>query len=144
MNLNINRLAIYPWGSIFLLFAASLTAAGQDFSVKLSVEELQLKAERNYPAAKQYGLIEQSRDFTLANASKGYLPQLGLNARATYQSEVTQLPTAMPGVNPMNKDQYQAVVELNQIIWDGGAIEAQRRIATASSEAELKRAATEL
>ena len=144
MNLNINRLAIYPWGSIFLLFAASLTAAGQDFSVKLSVEELQLKAERNYPAAKQYGLIEQSRDFTLANASKGYLPQLGLNARATYQSEVTQLPAAMPGVNPLNKDQYQAVVEVNQIIWDGGAIEAQRRIAKASSEAELKRAETEL
>lgn len=144
MNLNINRLAIYPWGSIFLLFAASLTAAGQDFSVKLSVEELQLKAERNYPAAKQYGLIEQSRDFTLANASKGYLPQLGLNARATYQSEVTQLPAAMPGVSPLNKDQYQAVVEVNQIIWDGGAIEAQRRIAKASSEAELKRAETEL
>lgn len=144
MNLNINRLAIYPWGSIFLLFAASLTAAGQDFSVKLSVEELQLKAERNYPAAKQYGLIEQSRDFTLANASKGYLPQLGLNARATYQSEVTQLPAAMPGVNPMNKDQYQAVVELNQIIWDGGAIEAQKRVTKASSEAELKRAETEL
>ena len=144
MNFNINRLAIYPWGSIFLLFAASLTAAGQNFSVKLSVEELQLKAERNYPAAKQYGLIEQSRDFTLANASKGYLPQLGLNARATYQSEVTQLPAAMPGVNPLNKDQYQAVVEVNQIIWDGGAIEAQRRIAKASSEAELKRAETEL
>lgn len=144
MNLNINRLAIYPWGSIFLLFAASLTAAGQDFSVKLSVEELQLKAERNYPAAKQYGLIEQSRDFTLANASKGYLPQLGLNARATYQSEVTQLPAAMPGVNPLNKDQYQAVVEVNQIIWDGGAIEAQRRIAKASSEADLKRVEAEL
>ncbi len=144
MNLNINRLAIYPWGSIFLLFAASLTAAGQDFSVKLSVEELQLKAERNYPAAKQYGLIEQSRDFTLANASKGYLPQLGLNARATYQSEVTQLPAAMPGVNPLNKDQYQAVVEVNQIIWDGGAIEAQKRIAKASSEADLKRVEAEL
>ena len=106
MNLNINRLAIYPWGRFLLplvvICAASLTAAGQDFSVKLSVEELQLKAERNYPAAKQYGLIEQSRDFTLANASKGYLPQLGLNARATYQSEVTQLPAAMPGVFILN------------------------------------------
>lgn len=144
MNLNINRLAIYPWGSIFLLFAASLTAAGQDFSAKLSLEELQIKAERNYPAARQYGLIEQSREFTLANASKGYLPQLGLNARITYQSEVTQLPAAMPGVNPLNKDQYQAVVEVNQIIWDGGAIEAQKRVTKASSEAELKRTETEL
>lgn len=105
---------------------------------------MQIKAERNYPAARQYGLIEQSRDFTLANASKGYLPQLGLNARATYQSEVTQLPAAMPGVNPLNKDQYQAVVEVNQIIWDGGAIEAQKRVTKASSEAELKRTETEL
>lgn len=148
MNLNINRLAIYPWGRFLLplvvICAASLTAAGQDFSAKLSLEELQIKAERNYPAARQYGLIEQSRDFTLANASKGYLPQLGLNARATYQSEVTQLPAAMPGVNPLNKDQYQAVVEVNQIIWDGGAIEAQKRVTKASSEAELKRTETEL
>lgn len=148
MNLNINRLAIYPWGRFLLplvvICAASLTAAGQDFSAKLSLEELQIKAERNYPAARQYGLIEQSREFTLANASKGYLPQLGLNARITYQSEVTQLPSAMPGVNPMNKDQYQAVVELNQIIWDGGAIEAQKRVTKASSKAELKRTETEL
>lgn len=148
MNLNINRLAIYPWGRFLLplvvICAASLTAAGQDFSAKLSLEELQIKAERNYPAARQYGLIEQSREFTLANASKGYLPQLGLNARITYQSEVTQLPAAMPGVNPLNKDQYQAVVEVNQIIWDGGAIEAQKRVTKASSEAELKRTETEL
>jgi outer membrane protein TolC len=151
MKLNINNLTLYPWGAVLyrwgavLLFlcVTSISLWGQD-RPKWSIEELQQRAEKNYPLAKQYGLIEQSRDYTLSNASKGYLPQLGLSARATFQSDVTQLPAAMPGVKPMNKDQYQAVVELNQTIWDGGAIEAQKKLARASSETELKRAEAEL
>lgn len=151
MKLNINNLTLYPWGAVLyrwgavLLFlcVTSISLWGQD-RPKWSIEELQQSAEKNYPLAKQYGLIEQSRDYTLSNASKGYLPQLGLSARATFQSEVTQLPAAMPGVKPMNKDQYQAVVELNQTIWDGGTIEAQKKLARASSETELKRAEAEL
>lgn len=151
MKLNINNLTLYPWGAVLyrwgavLLFlcVTSISLWGQD-RPKWSIEELQQSAEKNYPLAKQYGLIEQSRDYTLSNASKGYLPQLGLSARATFQSDVTQLPAAMPGVKPMNKDQYQAVVELNQTIWDGGAIEAQKKLARASSETELKRAEAEL
>ncbi len=147
MKLNINNLTLYPWGVwgavLLFLCVTSISLWGQD-RPKWSIEELQLRAEKNYPLAKQYGLIEQSRDYTLSNASKGYLPQLGLSARATFQSDVTQLPAAMPGVKPMNKDQYQAVVELSQTIWDGGAIEAQKKLARASSETELKRAEAEL
>jgi len=133
-------------GKCFMLLMVMIpfALAGQSQEATLSVELLQKRAEENYPLVRQYGLIELSRDYTLSNASRGYLPQLGLSARATYQSDVTQIPAAMPGVTPMSKDQYQAVAELNQTIWDGGAIESQKKIARASSEADMKKTAADL
>lgn len=72
------------------------------------------KAQANYPQVKQYGLIEQSKEFNLSNANKGYLPQVSLSAKATYQSAVTKLPITLPNVTieGLNKDQYQSVVEV--------------------------------
>ncbi|MCD8262056.1 MAG: TolC family protein [Bacteroides sp.] len=102
---------------------------------QLSIEECYVKAEANYPLIRQYDLIERTRDYNLSNAFKGYLPQFQLSAKATYQSEVTQLPfdseefsTLMPGVtiSNMSKDQYSATLDLNQNIWDGGTIKAQQ------------------
>jgi outer membrane protein TolC len=126
---------------INLLFICSGTS-GQNIS--LTPEYLYGKAVANYPLVKQYGLIEQSRDYTVSNASKGYLPQLSLSARATYQSDVTQIPVSIPGVSPMNKDQYQTILELSQLIWDGGQISAGKKMAEASSEIENKKNETDL
>ena len=150
MKLNINVLTLYPWGRtrhlglvLCFWFLGTLASYGQSLK-EWSIEELQQSAERNYPLVKQYDLIEQSRDFTVSNASKGYLPQLSLSGRVSFQSDVTQLPAAMPGITPMNKDQYQAILEVNQTIWDGGAIESQKRVAKATSETEMKRTAADL
>ena len=49
-------------------------------------------AHANYPQIRQYGLIGQTEQYNLSNAAKGWLPQLTVNAKATYQSEVTKLP----------------------------------------------------
>lgn len=133
---------------LFALVLIPFAVAGQNQTVEnhtgFTIEELQQRAEENYPLVKQYGLIEQSRDFTISNATRGYLPQIGLNAKVSFQSDVTQLPTAMPGVVAMNKDQYQATLELNQTIWDGGAVASQVKIARASSEAEKKKIEADL
>ncbi len=112
--------------------------------VVLTPEYLYEKALSNYPLVKQYGLIEQSRDYTLSNASKGYLPQLSLSAKATYQSEVTRIPLNMSGITPLDKDQYQAVLELSQIIWDGGTIASLKKAALAAGEAEKAKNETDL
>jgi len=116
----------------------------QDKPAILTPEYLYEKALSNYPLVKQYGLIEQSRDYTLSNASKGYLPQLSFSAKATYQSEVTQIPLNMPGVTPLDKDQYQAVLELSQTIWDGGAVAAVKKATIAATEVEKIKNETEL
>ena len=113
---------------------------------QLSLESCQKKAIENYPQIKQYGLIEQTREYNLSNANKGYLPQLSFSAQATYQSDVTEIPIQLPNLNikELNKDQYKIAVELNQVIWDGGAIRSQKNNLQASSDVENKKLDVEM
>lgn len=111
-----------------LLFSSWLTGFAQ-----VTIEDCYQKAQANYPFIKQYGLIEKTATYNLSNASKGYLPQVLFSAKATYQSEVTEIPfdlsnLGIQGVSipTLNKDQYGATLDINQTIWDGGAIKAQK------------------
>ncbi len=127
------------------LLMLSLPLAGQ----RLSLDSCQSKARAHYPLAMQYGLIEKTTDVTLSNANKAYLPQLSVSAKATYQSDITQIPSELGDIlsrlanQPVNfssvsKDQYQATVEISQLIWDGGAVKAQKKNALAAAEAEQR------
>lgn len=94
----------------------------------------------NFPLVKQYDLIDRTCDFTVANAGKGYLPQLSFSAQATYQSDVTKLPSNFWGIGfGLEKDQYKAVLELNQTIWDGGAVRSRKRAVRAEAEVDERR-----
>lgn len=106
-----------------------------------SIEQCQEMAQRNYPLIKQYDLIESSKEFSISNANKGYLPQLSLSAKASYQSDVTELPVKIPGIDikGMRKDQYQAALEVSQVVWDGGNIHARKEVTKASSEVEKQK-----
>ena len=42
-------------------------------------------------------------------------------------------------ISSVSKDQYQAVVEANQLIWDGGVIASQKKLTKASTEIEKKK-----
>lgn len=103
---------------------------------QLTVEVCQEMAKSNYPLVRQYGLIEQTREYSVSNAAKGYLPRFSLSAKATYQSEVTKVPFSLPGitVEGLNLDQYQVVAEVNQTVWDGGHIRSQKELAKAAAE----------
>lgn len=123
-----------------LMFLCSVVAFAQ-----LTIEDCYSKAQANYPLIKQYDLIEKSQGYNLSNASKGYLPQVSFSAKATYQSEVTKLPIdlsqlGIEGVSipTLSKDQYSAKVDLNQVIWDGGAIKSKREDIRTSSEIDRK------
>lgn len=118
------------------------------FAQQLTLDECLSKAKANYPLVKQYGLIEETGNYNLSNANKSYLPQLTLSAKATYQSDVTSLPESLAqtlekmtgkAISSVSKDQYQAVVEANQLIWDGGVIASQKKLTKASTEVEKKK-----
>ncbi|MDL2243268.1 TolC family protein [Bacteroidales bacterium OttesenSCG-928-J19] len=111
-----------------LLFCSSYPAFPQ-----LTIDDCYVKARANYPLIKQYDLIRESKEYNLSNAGKGYLPQISFSAKASYQSDVTQLPfdfeqLGIPGLDipTLSKDQYGAGLEINQVIWDGGAIQSKK------------------
>ena len=114
-----------------------------------TLEECQQAAEKNYPLIKQYGLIAKTTQLTVKNIQKGWLPQVTASAQATYQSAVTAWPESMQtmyqqmGLNMkgLRKDQYKIGVDLQQTIYDGGAISSQRNIA--QQEGKVEEAQTE-
>ncbi|HCB63227.1 MAG: transporter [Bacteroidetes bacterium GWF2_43_63] len=121
---------------LLLLLIASIPATSH---AQLTLEQCYEKARNNYPLVSQYGLIEKSEAYNLSNAAKAWLPQLSFSAKATWQSEVIELPFTMPGVGEMDHDQYQATLELSQTVWDGGATGARREMYKASSELEKQK-----
>ena len=130
---------MFNFKKIFFVFFSipCLTFAQQ----RLQIEECYQKAQDNYPLIKRTALLQKTLDYNVSNASKGWLPQFSINAQASYQSDVTQLPFSIPGyeVDPLSKDQYKATVELNQTIYDGGAIAAQKQLAKKQSAVEIQK-----
>ncbi len=121
---------------LFLLSKCFISISAQ----ALTLEECKALAHDNYPIIKQYGLVEQSRDFTLSNASKGYLPQVSVNARVQYQSDATKFDGELPGVSfkGLSRDQYDFSIGVNQSVYDGGAISSSRRIARRQGDVDYE------
>ena len=123
------------------------------FSIKaqtLSIEDCQRMARENYPAIARYNVIENVKNFSLENANTAYFPQLSLNAKATWQSDVTKIDLELPQNFPPlaipvpDKDQYQVSAQLNQLIWDGGKVAAQKENIAANAEVEKQKLETEI
>ncbi|HEY5461969.1 MAG TPA: TolC family protein [Hanamia sp.] len=97
----------------------------------LSIEEVYQLARKNYPLIKQRDLIDKTKDYSVSNAAKGYLPVFSVNGQATYQSAVTNFPFQVPGIKipQFSKDQYKFYAEADQVIYDGGVITNQRQTA---------------
>ena len=118
-----------------LFFIISICMAAS--AVAQTLEVCQQAAERNYPLIAQHDLIARTTDLTVANIQKGWLPQLTATAQATYQSAVTAWPDEMKGLmqqmgvdmKGLAKDQYRVGVDLQQTVFDGGAISAQKQVA---------------
>ena len=113
---------------------------------QLTIEECQQLAQDNYPLLKRYNLIQQTTEYSLQNINRGYLPQLVFSGQATYQSDVATLPELLTNllaqngyaVKGLDKDQYRIALDLNQIIWDGGNLKAQKENVTAQGEIQTK------
>lgn len=108
---------------------------------QITLEECRQKTRDNYPLVTRYSLIEKTKEYNLSNASKGCLPQFSLSAKASYQSDVTEIPVKISGVDikGLPKDQYQVMLELKQNIWDGGEVRSKREMVLASSDVEREK-----
>lgn len=135
-----------------LVFISFLTACCVCVQAQFTLDECQQLAHDNYPLIKQYGLIEQSAEYSVSNAAKAYLPQVSLAAQATYQSDVAAFPEAMTNaykqmgidMKGLNKDQYKMALEVNQTVWDGGLTRAQKDISKAEGQVSAQSVEAEM
>ncbi|MBS1633836.1 MAG: TolC family protein [Bacteroidetes bacterium] len=115
-------------------------------SNSLSLDNCLEKAKQNYPLIKQYTLIEKTKEYSIANAQKGYLPQFNVAGQATYQSAVTQIPISLPNMNipTISKDQYRLYGEVSQSITDLFTVKDQKEYIHVNSEIETQKTEVEL
>jgi outer membrane protein TolC len=124
---------------IWVLFQSNSVYAQARHSI--SLDTCLAKAKANYPLIKNHQLITQSYEYSLSNAAKGYLPQFLIMGQVTYQSDVPNIQTNIPGVTRplLDKDQYKVYGEINQSIFDGGVIKNQRNIQSSQRAIDFKK-----
>ncbi len=114
-------------------------------SWSLTLDEAQQLAQDRYPLMRDYNLIELTSQYTVENAAKAWLPQLGLGAQGTWQTAVSSYPDLLRdmleqgGLNLKGADkfQYKVSLDVSQTIWDGGRIKAQQEVARKEAEENL-------
>jgi len=118
---------IRRWIFLSVIISLSVITTGAQTVSGLTIEEAYRLARKNYPLIRQQDLIAKTKQYTVDNAAKGYLPALSVSGLVTYQSAVTQYPA--PGFPTFKKDQYKFYAELDQLIYDGGQIKNQKEAA---------------
>ena len=113
---------------------------------KLTLNECYDKARANYPLIKQKEYIAKTKEYNVSNVWKGYLPQITISGQATYQSDVTSLPIALPGmkIESLTQDQYKATADILQVVYDGGIMSAQANVQKATSDIDEQKLEVEL
>jgi outer membrane protein TolC len=115
---------------ICFLLAAYYSNAQQS----LTLEDCYALANKNYPIAKQIELLQQKSDYEVNALQTGKLPKIDLVAQGTYQNQVTTIPN--PLLEPLNKDQYRANFDVNQLIYNGGLIDANTKLKEAQTKTQ--------
>lgn len=123
---------INPAAVLLLLFAALQPASAQ-----VTLEQCMDLARKNYPQIRQLNLIEAAAEYDIAAAMKSWLPRLTVSGKASYQSDVVEMPFEIPGFSfDLPHDQYSVVGEISQTIWDGGTSKSQKELYSAGAEVQ--------
>jgi outer membrane protein TolC len=100
----------------------------------LTLDDCYTLVNKNYPIAKQTDLLQKKSTFEIDALNKGKLPKIDLNAQGTYQNQVTTIPN--PSLEPLNKDQYRATLDVNQLLYNGGLIDANAKLKEAQTKTQ--------
>jgi outer membrane protein TolC len=131
----------YVW--LFLMIPVGIAA--QNINI-LTLDDANTLAAEHYPLLRQKALTQKSSDLVIGNLQKNYLPQVSLSAQASYQSAVTEVPIKNPAFafEPLSKDQYRALMDINQLIYDGGSISQQKQVQLWNDKIEDQKIEVEL
>jgi len=133
-----------------LLLTAFLQAA-QVFSRQsdtLTLEACIRIANERSPLNKQKLSAGQSVQYKIKNLTTNWYPTIGFNAQAIYNSETVDfsdlmedLPVSIPSL-PL--DQYKIWADINQQLFDGGTVRAQKAMEKANYEADIQQIESQL
>lgn len=128
-----------------LCTSVAAICAGYAAHAQTTLDECIGWAYDNYPQIKEMSLIEMTKGIDLKNAAYTWLPHLNISGKATWQSEVVEMPMDIPGMDiNIPHDQYGLTAEFTQQIWDGGTSRRQKELAEAGAEVKKTQLETNL
>lgn len=119
----------------------------------LTLKECYEKASAASALAGEKDSFEEIWELKDRNLTKGWLPTLDANGSFIYNSEVIDIGSSLgalpiPGIadaiKPLPHEQYKFTVDINQVIWDGGAIKGARELEKADLQVNQKQTETDL
>lgn len=131
--------------SALLLLSSIVGGATAQESV-LTLQHCRDAAVNRSPLSERQSLAGEKRQAQDRVAGAAWIPQLEINAQASYQNETIRFPGDLPIPISLDlpRDQYKATVDLNQVIYDGGSIRNTKRINAATEQVETASLAVQL
>ncbi|MCW9707737.1 TolC family protein [Fodinibius salsisoli] len=133
-----------------MMFFIALTFVFTTFSGGAPADSITLdycyqQAYENYPKVQNIEFQKKITELNIQIANTGHYPDVSINGRASYQSEVTDFSLPGGGGPPaISKDQYQASVDVTQTIFNGGAVGIQKELEKAKGKQEIYSTEVEL
>jgi outer membrane protein TolC len=126
---------------ISCIYFSVFQLAGQQDTV--SLWQCLIASQKNAVINPQFQVIEDITDLKIANANATNLPSLSAYGKAWYQSDAITVPAMNgPGLE-IDRFQYNAGLETDQKLFDGGMAKRSKELELANREAELGRIESE-
>lgn len=129
-----------------LLFILGMHSADLWAQSGLTLQQAIVEARQHTSLSGLGSLIQQENEAGLSSINKKWLPQVQLQAQASYQSETTGLDLSFPGVNipRLSKDQYKIQADISQMVYDGGTSSALKNLQRQKTALETNGVANEI
>jgi outer membrane protein TolC len=143
MKIRISILVLLVWFIPQALLSQKIITLKECYDLGLTANLLSGEKEA-------YSNISRIKD---DNLSKGWLPTLDANGSFVYNSSVVDIGSTLgslpvPGIagaiKPLPHEQYRITVDINQVIYDGGAIKGARALEKAELSVNEKQTETDL
>jgi outer membrane protein TolC len=146
MKIRTKRWWAWLVGTLLVVPAGRPAAAQPADSADLTLDRCLADALRHHPLAAQQAWVDRSAELLLAKERKTMWPQVQLSGQASWQSDVTRVPLALPGLTipSLDRDQYRFVAELAQPLTDRPQVRRQEALVRARTAVESRQLAVDL
>ena len=133
------RFFVFSSAAMLLCFRPALFCAGQTAGTAVQLDSCISLGCRNYPQISEYDLIDAAQKYDIANAALSWVPQLSVSGKASWQSDVVEMPFDMKESKfDIPHDQYGITADISQQIWDGGSSASRREFAVKGAEVKRR------